>query len=112
MFTPTDQFDNEAVKDAAWEDKADSRLGWRGSNTGMPNYRASLPWRKSHRIRLHEYANNASDASTSILAPVVGTDVGIQSEDSTVAKANSFFFDMGLAGDPIQCDAELCDLMK
>ena len=79
-----------------------------------------VPWRNAHRIRLHQYANNRSLDSTTYLRPDVdgeeaesvsrntaaGSPLGTKQEMTSTRDAMDFFFDMKLAGGPIQCSAE------
>jgi beta-1,2-xylosyltransferase len=89
---------------------------------------ADLDWRNAHRIRLHNFANNDSTAPTSFIAPDFSlsqagsisppnTDsqrVMSSSQERTemtmetipTEEASRFFYDMALAGEPIQCMEE------
>jgi hypothetical protein len=105
-----------------------------------------LPWRSSHRIRLHHFANNRSMEPISYMVPDLGqhaepykeesgedgdeskeldwnprsfarpTDAQLHFEKEEVMTkiATNFFFDIKLAGDPIQCSEEdgTCDDME
>jgi beta-1,2-xylosyltransferase len=81
-----------------------------------------LPWRDAHRIRLHHFANNRSLSPTSYIVPdlgqgldpnatasqrqtssLSGESLSFGKEEMLTKVANNFFFDMKLAGDPIQC---------
>jgi beta-1,2-xylosyltransferase len=82
-----------------------------------------LPWRDAHRIRLHHFANNRSLSPTSYIVPDLGQgldpnatavqrhtpleeSLSFGKEEMLTKVANNFFFDMKLAGDPIQCSEE------
>jgi beta-1,2-xylosyltransferase len=97
---------------------------------------ADLDWRNAHRIRLHNFANNDSTAPTSFIAPDFSlsqagsipppnTDsqrVMSSSQERTemtmetipTEEASRFFYDMALAGEPIQCMEEdgTCDQLR
>jgi beta-1,2-xylosyltransferase len=72
-------------------------------------------------VRLHHYANNKTNTPFSFMVPDLppsddtaaeedtspvteGRPVGIDMEEMDQAEASDFFFDMKLAGEPIQCD--------
>lgn len=97
-----------------------------------------LNWRDSHRVRLHHFANNRSSAPTSYFGADVGQKrhrsqlYGEDAEDDELVGVDlnaplhtvketmntkivsSFFFDMKLAGQPIQCSEGdgTCDQMR
>jgi beta-1,2-xylosyltransferase len=85
----------------------------RGSTTGISMMTRDVDWRSSHRVRLHHFANNQSDATTSFLVPNLGQDIegdeldtGLLSATHETAPANeiaNFYYDMSLAGGPLQC---------
>jgi beta-1,2-xylosyltransferase len=87
-----------------------------------------LPWRQSHRVRLHHYANNLTNTPMEYMVPNLVTDgteegvegnlkaektspLGFETEEVDQGEARDFFFDMKLAGEPIQCSDEdgTCD---
>jgi beta-1,2-xylosyltransferase len=93
---------------------------------------SSLPWRDSHRIRLHHFANDRSSIETSFIAPDIhsshshshshtqqqGTQEGqvplkspdqrltYKRENMTMREMTEFFFDISLSGEPIQCSED------
>ncbi len=76
----------------------------------------NTPWRKSHRFRLHYHAQNISDDEIPIFTPDVGTDGGplkLQRERYSVSELSDFYYDMKLAGQPLQCNETdgTCDRM-
>jgi beta-1,2-xylosyltransferase len=92
-----------------------------------------LDWRNAHRIRLHHFANNKSEESFTFLAPDIATPshnlVGgngqkpmnaaqerteMKEETISTEQANRFFYDMALAGEPIQCLEEdgTCEALR
>lgn len=113
-------------------------MNQRGSPTGMSMMSADLDWRNAHRIRLHHFANNDSTSPTSFIAPdlslpptsqrpntVPGAEsqrVMSSTQDRTEMKIETvsrelvsrFYYDMALAGDPIQCLEEdgTCDALR
>ena len=133
LITPLDQFHDKPGKDPKWEHKTSSKLAWvrstvrfffrqimltskRGSPTGISMMTRDLDWRSSHRVRLHHFANSQSDAPNSFLVPDLGQNVEWNEDDTTVlgatleeAPANEiadFYYDMSLAGAPLQCSDE------
>lgn len=134
LVTPLDQFADRTGRDPVWEKKSDPRLAWRGSPTGMAEMTRDVPWRQSHRVRLHHFANNHSLGLTSFMVPDLGDDqerehahanghygqlrhdvppLGYRTENGTAWGIGNYFFDMALAGQPIQCDEDdgTCDDM-
>ena len=74
-----------------------------------------LPWRDAHRVRLHHFANNASQDMTTIMVPDFATQtedrhgeplLGFRPEEVSTTEMADFFFDMKLAGEPLQCSEE------
>ncbi|TXT13364.1 hypothetical protein VHUM_00731 [Vanrija humicola] len=114
LVTPLDQFADRTGRDPVWEKKSDPRLVWRGSPTGMAEMTRDVPWRQSHRVRLHHFANNHSRALTSFMLRHDVLPLGYATENGTTARVGDYFFDMALAGQPIQCDEEdgTCDDME
>ncbi|ORX37296.1 glycosyl transferase family 90-domain-containing protein [Kockovaella imperatae] len=109
LITPLDQFFDKPGHDPKWERKKSSKLAWRGSPTGISTMTSDLPWRDSHRVRLHHHANNKSSAPAEVMVPHLGSnpydglELGQTQEVLSVKKMNDFFFDMKLAGRPLQC---------
>ncbi|EIW73449.1 hypothetical protein TREMEDRAFT_42362 [Tremella mesenterica DSM 1558] len=131
LITPLDQFHSDKGPDPKWEDKKSAKLAWRGSPTGISMMTTDVPWRNSHRIRLHHFANNQSLSPITYLVPDLGLDehhqhhhhhreqgtgleLGSKFETSLTNTSTDFFFDMKLAGEPIQCSEEdgTCEDMK
>lgn len=95
-----------------------------------------LDWRKSHRIRLHHFTNDNTTDEFSYLAPdfnvLNNNNLGgggsqaqrpmsggqerteLKREVMTKELASRFFYDVALAGEPIQCSEEdgTCDDLK
>ncbi|WWC88513.1 uncharacterized protein L201_003424 [Kwoniella dendrophila CBS 6074] len=75
LITPTDQFHDDLGKDPVWEDKDISKLVWRGSPTGISMMNSTLPWRQSHRIRLHHFSANTSNDPMEFMIPDIGQSI-------------------------------------
>lgn len=117
LITPLDQFNNGLGTDPKWEDKRDSRLVWRGSTTGISWMNKDTPWRKSHRSRLHFFAQNQSDEYIDYPVADFSASRGpltVRRESQKVSDLSEFFYDMKLAGEPLQCNMTdgTCDDMK
>lgn len=67
LGVPTEQW-SEYVPDVPWEEKTQTKLLWRGSNTGSL-FSASTPWRESHRIRLIQLARESEGAREMLPLP-------------------------------------------
>ncbi|KAK8858698.1 hypothetical protein IAR55_002927 [Kwoniella newhampshirensis] len=144
LITPLDQFSDNPGNDPAWENKTSSKLAWRGSPTGVSMMSSDLEWRQAHRIRLHTFAQNRSSEPLTFIVPDLGqedeeyvTEEGDNSSSSALHhlqdplsengealhfieevvsthEAMSFYYDMKLAGEPIQCLEEdgTCEAMR
>ncbi|GMK57357.1 hypothetical protein CspeluHIS016_0401910 [Cutaneotrichosporon spelunceum] len=114
LITPLEQF-ARPEKDWSWDDKSDQRLYWRGSPTGISMMHKGVPWRHSHRWRLHRFANSAM-GERDVLVPRArnGSSFGWATERLDAAAVSKWFFNMQLAGKPIQCDEDdgTCDEME
>ncbi|KLT44771.1 hypothetical protein CC85DRAFT_295510 [Cutaneotrichosporon oleaginosum] len=73
---------------------------WRGTATGV-FHDLRHPWHKSQRERLHVFANNMSDAQVPVL---VDAGTGVKTAHFRVKDMTARWFDIGLAGGPVQCD--------
>ncbi|GMK56809.1 hypothetical protein CspeluHIS016_0306490 [Cutaneotrichosporon spelunceum] len=82
-----------------WTEKK-PRVFWRGSATGI-YHDLKLPWHKSQRERLHTFANNQSDVEVPVL---VESDGGVKTAHFPVKDMTTKWFDIGLAGGPVQCN--------
>jgi hypothetical protein len=95
--------------DPPWEEKPESRLFWRGSNTGA-TFNPGNPWNISHRIRLMSQSVD-NDLVYSVL-PSSDTDHAVQPPQQKVAKElNTDFLDVSFTSKPIQCAPEICELL-
>ncbi|BEI92004.1 uncharacterized protein CcaverHIS019_0408240 [Cutaneotrichosporon cavernicola] len=73
---------------------------WRGSATGL-YHDLKFPWQKSQRERLHTFANNMSDITVPVL---VDSDGDAKTAHFRVKDMSTKWFDIGLAGGPVQCN--------
>lgn len=95
---------------------------------------SDLDWRNSHRIRLHHFANDNStddfeylapdfdvsdpeaDGAAGAQRPMSGGHERTEVKRQTVSRetASRFFYDVALAGEPIQCDEDdgTCDDLR
>ena len=89
-----------------------------------------LDWRNAHRIRLHHFANDNSSTPFEFVAPdfthsqppTISDQVPLGKQDRTEMRketisrdqASRFFFDIALAGEPIQCSEEdgTCEALR
>jgi hypothetical protein len=72
LITPLDQFFDKPGRDPGWARKRSAKLAWRGSPTGISMMSRALPWRDSHRVRLHRFANDKSQRLVEYMTPDVG----------------------------------------
>ncbi len=75
------------------------------------------PWRKSHRFRLHFHAQNRSEEDISVITPHISHEGGplkMRTQHFSVAEVADFYYDMKLAGSPLQCNETdgTCDQMR
>lgn len=90
----------EEVQVIPWKEKK-ALAFWRGSATGM-YHDMGTPWHKSQRERLHVFANNqAADKVPVLIDRGAG---GVKEELFSVKSMGAKWFDIGLAGGPVQCD--------
>lgn len=77
-----------------------------------------LNWRQAHRIRLHHFANTDSEQAKTFITPDLGQEdleesdawgdeqsevLASRIEEGTEGDLADFYFDMKLAGGPLQC---------
>lgn len=112
----------------------------RGSPTGISMMTKDIAWRDSHRVRLHRFANNMTRDPLEFIVPDFGqgetpeesairqereveesahhqrssTPIGFKNEVAPQNVVLRHFFDMKLAGRPIQCSQKdgTCDDME
>ncbi|EIW69878.1 hypothetical protein TREMEDRAFT_61649 [Tremella mesenterica DSM 1558] len=108
---PTEQW-VEDTPALSWGRKTDSRLLWRGSNTGVW-HSGQTTWRSSHRTRLVRMASKIDidgeyggvevlPAPKSLRGQMVGNEV----RELTWEEVNEHYLDVGFVSGPIQCDKE------
>lgn len=85
-----------------WKEKK-PKVFWRGSATGV-YHDMNTAWYKSQRERLHVFANNETTDKVPILVDRAESGGGIRTEDYSVKNMGERWFDVGLAGGPVQCD--------
>lgn len=93
----------------------------RGSATGISMMSKDVNWRQSHRVRLHNFANNHSDAAVEYIVPDLGQNgvegapgretLGYTTETKPQGAVLDHFFDIKLTGGDLQCNKEdgTCD---
>lgn len=96
--------------DPAWDKKNDSRLFWRGSNTGA-FYAEKNPWELSHRIRLMSMSID-DDAVYDVLRPMPPAVPVGQPKKLPGWKLNRRLLDVSFTNAPIQCNPEICDRLR
>lgn len=110
FFQPVEQFAEEKTgPESLWTFKTDSRLLWRGRNTGGI-FSTQTPWRRSHRARLASMVDFDLEDEVRVLpnpATSNGEDddmVKLGSAARTVKQGeiNELMLDVGLAYEPIR----------
>jgi hypothetical protein len=111
LAVPVEQW-VEFLPSIEWSERNNSKLLWRGSNTGV-YHSSATPWRESHRTRLIRATNKYADGEIDILPPagmIAASDKGpsltLQEGILHMHKgtANARLFDISFAGAPIQCE--------
>ncbi|KAF8576914.1 glycosyltransferase family 90 protein [Ramaria rubella] len=128
-----EQWVEEVGVDPQWEDKIDTRLLWRGSNTGALHAEGK-EWNVSQRIRLVEMGTRRGGV-TSVLMPRGGMmgdvdgeevvddedmDMVVPGWDGAVGRGtrvstsalNAAFMDVAFVGRPIQCRGAVCETLQ
>ncbi|KZP13270.1 glycosyltransferase family 90 protein [Athelia psychrophila] len=103
--------DTDPAEDVPWAAKAEERLLWRGTDSGIWAA-AGSPWRGSQRNRLVRLAN-ARNGTVRILPPRAtrGERVGA-AEAWRATRVNPAMMDVVFAGHPGSCEAAVCDMMR
>jgi hypothetical protein len=96
--------------DLSWERKKDSRLFWRGSNTGA-YYAEKNPWQLSHRIRLMDLSIN-DEAMFQVLNPTPRNVPVGQPKKQRGWMLNRRLLDLGFTNEPIQCQPKICEQLR
>ena len=115
LTTPLEAYENATSASARkkytpWEEKTINKLFWRGSSTGDSySIHKDYDWHRSHRPRLHLWAQREDGEST------VWVKRGKEwaPESWSHKRLNEQYLDVGLAGKPHQCKKEdgTCDQM-
>lgn len=93
--------------DPEFENKVDSRLLWRGANTGI-RHDYTKEWRLSQRNRLVSWANEVNNTVTVLPARLSTFEkVGVGDEVNK-ADMSSAMFDIAFAGRPLYCSVADC----
>lgn len=116
LGVPTEQW-VEDTPSLPWDEKNQTRLLWRGTNTGTLHTQGTA-WRNSHRSRLVRLANKADDdESVSLLPPPkslrgMGLEKGVKEVPWIVT--NGHYMDVGFVSEPLQCSVEdgTCDELR
>lgn len=87
-----------------WAEKQ-PKVFWRGSATGV-YHKQGVPWRRSQRERLHAFGNNHTNKQEPILIDRSATGGGVTQELFSVKAMGEKWFDIGLAGGPVQCSED------
>lgn len=119
VVTPLEGYRNATSKGgieqtSEWSEKTISMLFWRGLATG-DHYTVAKPgrpgydWRKSHRTRLHLFAQRM-DGNVPVW---VKRENGWVQEDIPRLDLNTRYLDIGLVNKPVQCDKAdgTCEVM-
>ncbi|KZP07098.1 glycosyltransferase family 90 protein [Athelia psychrophila] len=103
--------DTDPDDDVPWGEKVEERLLWRGRDTGLW-HAPGTPWRGSQRVRLVRLANERN-GTVRILAPRATRDERVgDAEVWRATRVNPAMMDAVFAGEPTDCEGEVCDLMN
>lgn len=93
-----------------WAQRSSKTIFWRGRTTGN-HFNTEHDWRKSHRIRLHAFANRR-DGELPVLVEDPAT-AGLGMRNFSRAALNEAYMDVGLVGPPTQCQNDgTCEEMS
>lgn len=114
LAVPVEQW-VEDLPTIPWSERKDSRLLWRGANTGIYHSKKTH-WRDSHRTRVVKKTSPTATGQLEVLpAPLSGRS-GATLEDKMITaparKLNSKMFDVAFAGEPIQCGQQTCQELR
>ena len=109
LAVPVEQW-VESLPSIEWSERNNSKLLWRGSNTGV-YHSSATPWRESHRTRLVRTTNKYADGEIDILPTpaMVASEKKVPTLQEAMqhlhkGTANARLFDISFAGRPIQCE--------
>lgn len=97
--------------DSDWEAKAEGRLAWRGSNTGVL-FEEKNRWELSQRVRLTEVTNRKRGDVEVIPSPDSADRAPGPAASVNLEAANKALMDTGFAGVPIQCAERMCEMLE
>ncbi|KAF8511776.1 hypothetical protein JB92DRAFT_2831055 [Gautieria morchelliformis] len=115
-----EQYTDDVGEDPAWGYKADARLLWRGSSTGIL-HQTGNEWNSSQRIRLVEMGTHRGGEMQVLLPRGHGGSAGNGSgwdgsvgfgEPVRASTLNAAFMDVSLVGKAIQCLEPVCTELK
>ncbi|KAF8487537.1 glycosyl transferase family 90-domain-containing protein [Gautieria morchelliformis] len=114
-----EQYRDDVDEDPVWGDKVDTRLLWRGSNTGIAHGEGN-DWNTSQRTRLVELGTRRGGETQVLLPPggragdVSGWDAAAvgHGEPVRTSALNAAFMDVAFVGKPIQCDKSVCSQLQ
>ncbi|KAF8487546.1 glycosyl transferase family 90-domain-containing protein [Gautieria morchelliformis] len=115
-----EQYTDDVGEDPAWGDKADARLLWRGSSTGIL-HQTGNEWNSSQRIRLVEMSTRRGGEMQVLLPRGPGGSAGDGSgwdgavgfgDPVRASTLNAAFMDVSFVGKPIQCIEPVCTELK
>ncbi|GFZ43509.1 hypothetical protein JCM24511_01229 [Saitozyma sp. JCM 24511] len=96
--------------DPPWEQKKDDRMLWRGKNTGI-YFKDGVPWDISQRVNLVE--RTALDEGYLPLLDVTPDNAPVGAPRQTlIDRLNTDLMDVAFVDEPIQCDPEICEIVK
>ena len=109
LAVPVEQW-VETLPSIEWSERNNTKLLWRGSNTGV-YHSSATPWRESHRTRLVHDTNKYADGEIDVLSTpgMIHEGDAVPSMRESMqhlhkGTANARLFDISFAGRPIQCE--------
>lgn len=95
--------------DPKWEAKGETRLLWRGRNTGIWHSPA-MRWKQQQRVRMIKMATD-TDGEVDVLLSG-GPEQRVASREMKVRKLNEQLMDMAFVGEPLACEGGACEELK
>ncbi|KAI5988277.1 glycosyl transferase family 90-domain-containing protein [Pisolithus orientalis] len=104
---------SEVLGDVPWSEKADERLDWRGSPTGMYASPETL-WIHAHRQRLVTLTNEIEGSTSVLRVPSDASSPVGEPLQLRMGRINPAWMDIAFSGKPMACeeDAGTCKLME
>ena len=108
--------------DPPWKEKTDDRMLWRGKTTGI-HFKHGVPWSEcsqsdaahtsdiSQRVNLVERSAQSTGHLPVYSSLDPQTPIG-KPQDTLMSELNADLVDAGFVDEPIQCDNELCAVVK